>query len=649
MSNNDSYIKNMTSTNSIEKIGNINLNARNMSNNIIKNENEKKNLSKDEEKYHPIHEYKNKKKIIIKRIKNENFGENKIKDIKKKIIKKNINPNINNNINICNNAKTEITNINKEKIEKNDTIKDEDNKIQGEQLVKQNEQKQYKNKSENNLNIAKLFKNVSVKGEKDDIKANVNTLDSLNHTKKIIYRNEQNISNEIKKDIVNEDFMQNKNKRIDKNLNKKLINENIKVINVPRKININNNNEKINDIKNKNINNYQKIKNNKNNVKKVDNINTKKSEENNNNSINLKIHSLQLTPKIIIKNKSDLINTKEEKNVIDLKSNNNKSRNSDNNTIINKKKYNDFIDKIQSKTIEQENKVIRKDNNTSQNSEKSFNPEDFRYLGILGEGEFSKIYLVEPRNNDNFYYSMKIETYNTREEVLKRQMATKIIKDFIKKTNSQGVIKVYGDIWKKNNNLYKYYVLMEKAERDMEKELIIRCNSLTFFTERDLINIITQLIIVCSQLQKNNIAHRDIKPQNILINNGLYKLSDFGEAIVFKKNGIILQNIRGTELFMSPVLFFGLKNKYEKVKHNAYKSDVFSLGLCILLAATLNYDSICQIREVTDKNQIKNVIMYFLSHRYSLNLISFLLTMLEIDENKRPDFIQLESMLVKKE
>ena len=244
---------------------------------------------------------------------------------------------------------------------------------------------------------------------------------------------------------------------------------------------------------------------------------------------------------------------------------------------------------------------------------------------------------------------MKIETYNTREEVLKRQMATKIIKDFIKKTNSQGVIKVYGDIWKKNNNLYKYYVLMEKAERDMEKELIIRCNSLTFFTEKDLINIITQLIIVCSQLQKNNIAHRDIKPQNILINNGLYKLSDFGEAIVFKKNGIILQNIRGTELFMSPVLFFGLKNKYEKVKHNAYKSDVFSLGLCILLAATLNYDSICQIREVTDKNQIKNVIMYFLSHRYSLNLISFLLTMLEIDENKRPDFIQLESMLVKKE
>ena len=189
---------------------------------------------------------------------------------------------------------------------------------------------------------------------------------------------------------------------------------------------------------------------------------------------------------------------------------------------------------------------------------------------------------------------------------------------------------------------------MEKAERDMEQELKIRCNSLIFYTETDLINILTQLILVCSQLQKNNIAHRDIKPQNILIVKGLYKLSDFGEAIVLKTKENIMQIIKGTELFMSPILFFGLKHKCEKVKHNAYKSDVFSLGLCILLAATLNYDSICQIREVNDMNKIKDVIIYFLSLRYSINFISFLLTMLEIDENKRPDFIQLEKMIAKK-
>ena len=150
-------------------------------------------------------------------------------------------------------------------------------------------------------------------------------------------------------------------------------------------------------------------------------------------------------------------------------------------------------------------------------------------------------------------------------------------------------------------------------------------------------------------MQKNNIAHRDIKPQNILIIKGVYKLCDFGEAIVFEKDEDNPQNIKGTELYMSPILFYGLRYKYKQVKHNAYKSDVFSLGLCILLAATLNYDSLCQIRELTDMNQIKNIILYYLLPRYSLNFITFLLIMLEVNENKRPDFIQLEKMLIKKQ
>ena len=101
-------------------------------------------------------------------------------------------------------------------------------------------------------------------------------------------------------------------------------------------------------------------------------------------------------------------------------------------------------------------------------------------------------------------------------------------------------------------------------------------------------------------------------------------------------------------LYMSPLLFFGMKQKLPQIQHNVYKSDVFSLGLCILLAGCLNYGSLVAIRELTDMNQITNVVMYYLSGRYSPNIISFIIKMLEIDENIRPDFIQLESMLVKK-
>ena len=285
--------------------------------------------------------------------------------------------------------------------------------------------------------------------------------------------------------------------------------------------------------------------------------------------------------------------------------------------------------------------------NSKEKSEFLLNPDSFKYLGIIGEGEYGKIYLAQ-NILDNQYYAMKIEIFDNRGDAHKRQVITKLIKDLLKKTKSQGIIKIYGDIWLKKNNLYNYYVLMEKAELDMEQELILRNKYMKYYSEIELTNVLCQLIIACAQMEKNNIAHRDIKPQNILILNGIYKLCDFGETKLFNKGDVVIQRIRGSELYMSPILFFGMKNKFEHVKHNVYKSDVFSLGLSILLAGSLNYDSICKIRELTDMEKIKNIIIYYLSKRYSNNFISFLLRMLEVDENKRPNFIQLENILIKK-
>ena len=189
---------------------------------------------------------------------------------------------------------------------------------------------------------------------------------------------------------------------------------------------------------------------------------------------------------------------------------------------------------------------------------------------------------------------------------------------------------------------------MEKSERDVEQECQIRNYYKKYYTEKNLIDILCQLILTCSSLQKNWICHGDIKPQNILILNGFYKLSDFGEVKIIEPKGFIEQDIGGTELYMSPKLFFALKNKKEFVIHNAYKSDVFSLALCMLLMATFDYQILVRIRELLDMEKLKEIVKSFLSKRYSNHLIDFLLWMLEIDENRRPDFIELESKLVKK-
>ena len=311
-----------------------------------------------------------------------------------------------------------------------------------------------------------------------------------------------------------------------------------------------------------------------------------------------------------------------------------------------------IFDKIIS-DIENKNKLNSKSKSNIKNQEKKqgllFNPSDFKYFCVIGKGEYGKIYSVQWVKNDNKYYALKYEIYKKLEEVQKIQKATGIMKDFIQKTKSEGIVKIYGDICLIKNKIYHYYTLMEKSERDVEQECILRSKYQQNYTEKNIKDILCQLILTCSSLQKNCICHGDIKPQNILIFEGQYKLCDFGEVKIIDSTGFIEQDIGGTELFMSPKIFFAMREEKRTVIHNAFKSDVFSLALCILLMATFNYKSLVEIREATDMFTIKRSVNEFLSKKYSKNLIEFLIWMLEIDENKRPDFIELESNLIKLE
>ena len=274
--------------------------------------------------------------------------------------------------------------------------------------------------------------------------------------------------------------------------------------------------------------------------------------------------------------------------------------------------------------------------------DENFIPEDFTIIKQIGEGTFGKIYCIEwPKNKKR--YAMKKMILRTMEELNINQEKTNILFNFIKKTNCNGVIKLYGDqCEQKNEAEFIYYVLMELASIDWESEIKKRSEKKKYYTEGELIIIMNQLIESFSLLQKNNITHRDIKPQNILIVNNKYKICDFGEAKIIQTQGVIQQSIRGTELYMSPILFKALNRRQKNIVHNTYKSDVFSLGMCILLAATLTYQSLYDIRELDNMESVKNILVKYLIVKYSYNFVGTLLKMLEINEDLRPDFIQLE-------
>ena len=133
-----------------------------------------------------------------------------------------------------------------------------------------------------------------------------------------------------------------------------------------------------------------------------------------------------------------------------------------------------------------------------------------------------------------------------------------------------------------------------------------------------------------------------------------YKISDFGEAKYRKKwrlqqtsvNYTSMQTVRGTELYMSPILYTALKSCPNKgANHNVFKSDVFSLGMCFLFASSLDYKSLYEIRKVNNMKKLTELVEHYVNGKYSQSFIDILLSMLQTNEKERPDFIELSSMI----
>ena len=272
------------------------------------------------------------------------------------------------------------------------------------------------------------------------------------------------------------------------------------------------------------------------------------------------------------------------------------------------------------------------------------NPDDFKIIKQIGFGSFGKIYKALNIKNGSKYV-LKI-MQNNKNNILYLQEKVHLIMDFEKRTKCDGLIKIYGDACIKKSNQFFYYEVLELADRDWEQEIILRRRHFRYYSENELINILLQLVKTLSLLQKNHITHRDIKLQNILLLNNTYKICDFGEARKLLQKGIIVQPIRGSELYMSPIQFFGLEKQLDYVQHNSYKSDVFSLGMCMLFAANLSDECLYDIREITDMNEIKNIVIRYLNKRYSIKFIHLLLILLEFQEKNRPDFISLEQFIL---
>ena len=198
---------------------------------------------------------------------------------------------------------------------------------------------------------------------------------------------------------------------------------------------------------------------------------------------------------------------------------------------------------------------------------------NYEFISILGNGNFGKVRLYRDRKQKDLLFAIK---------TLKKESITKTHFELIKNEvnilsnlDHPNIVRYFGVY---EDELY-IHILMEYL-KGFDLYRIIALKKYTDFDEKDICEIIYQLLQALSFIHNQNIIHRDIKPENILFASkkdySTLKLIDFGLSSYIDK----CKNIVGTPYYMAP----------EMVEGRSYpQSDIWSIGVIVYLSLTGKY------------------------------------------------------------
>lgn len=251
--------------------------------------------------------------------------------------------------------------------------------------------------------------------------------------------------------------------------------------------------------------------------------------------------------------------------------------------------------------------------------------EDFEILLFLGKGAYGKVYKVCSKIN-NKIYAMKILDLKAIKEKSKRgyELALHETK-FLERLSHPHIIKYYKNF---RINDFIYIIFDYMSNGNMEEYVKAHKKMNRNFPEEELWNFFLQCMWSLAYIHSRGIIHRDIKLNNLLLDNNMkIKLGDFGVCgLSFDEN-----------IKYSEECFLFLSEKIEKKDMNSnsdideesdesnkydQKNDVYCMGICFYKMCHF-----CHPKDNDNNNEEEKI--------YSDELESIIECMIEKDRKNR--------------
>lgn len=244
------------------------------------------------------------------------------------------------------------------------------------------------------------------------------------------------------------------------------------------------------------------------------------------------------------------------------------------------------------KSKELQDEWIKKLNNASH----VISFEDEYILGKeIGSGAFSKVYTCTKSTNKEKDYAVKIIDKSKLNDVEKYSVKSEIA--ILKLVNHPNIINIKYNYESKN---YVYIVTEYVQGGDLFDKLVGEPK----LTELELYKLILPLLEAVCYLHELGIIHRDIKLENILYDNGVIKLSDFGLSKLLIP-GEKIDVACGTLDYASPELLLG--DGY------GVETDIWSIGIImhILLYGKIPFNGENEIinKDITPDNNLISLML----------------------------------------